>query len=147
MAIKIVVANAHKAQLEDADTAKEVNSIEEELNRVNLSYVDNTINFVFIKGIYQHVERALLTVGVFVNKSDKPIKELHGDLRLKFNNENAQIAKATLDFDEPFMGHINPDEGLLVHINIPVKGLDSDKEYAFADVAGGFDNVRITHVE
>ena len=147
MSIKLVVAKAHKAHLEQEDARKELQSVEEELNKVQLDYTEGTVNFVFVKGIYQHIDRALLTVCVFVNKTDKPIKEIHGVMRLSFVKEQAVLAKATLDFDEEFLGVIQPDEGLLFHINIPAKGLKEDKEFIFSDITGSLDDVRVTYAE
>ena len=145
MAINIVVAKAHQNQLQDTGVQQEIDSISQEINKLNFNFKDNTINFVFIKGLYVHTERKMTTVGIFVNKMSS-INELHGELRLKFSYENAVIAKTTINFDEQFMGVINKDDALLVHFNIPVKGLMMDKEFSFSDINGSFDNIRITHV-
>ena len=56
----------------------------------------------------------------------------------------AQIAKTTIDFDEPFMGILNPEEALLVHLGIPVKGLSNDENFMASDISGNFEDVRIT---
>lgn len=144
MAIKVVLAKAHQAQLEDSEIERELCSIEGEINRVELSFKEDTINYVFIKGIYLHSERKLLTACLFVNKMDKPITELHGVLRMNFHDRNALVAKTTIDFDEPFIGSLNPDEALLVHIGIPVKGLTEDENFTISDIAGSFENVRVT---
>jgi len=147
MAIKVVVARAHTLQLGDSEIKKEIESISEGLNNTQIEYADNAINFVFIKGIYNHVNRKILTVCLFVNKTDKVLTELHGELRMKFNGKNAVIAKSTINFDEPFMGILNPDDALLVHLNVPVKGLTEDGEFTVKDISGSFDNVRITEKE
>lgn len=144
MAIKVVLAKAHQAQLEDAEIEKELCSIEDEINRVELPFKADTINYVFIKGIYLHSDRKMLTVCLFVNKMDKPITELHGILRMNFQDRTALIAKTTVDFDEPFIGVLNPDEALLVHVGIPVKGLTEDENFTISDIAGSFKNVRVT---
>ncbi len=144
MSIKVVLAKAHQGQIEDVEIKKELCSVEEELNKVDLPFKEDTINFVFIKGIYLHGEKKMLTACLFVNRMDKPIIGLHGVLRLNFKNKKAQIAKTTLDFDEPFMGTLNPNEALLVHTGIPVKGLSDDENFMFSDISGGFEDVRVT---
>lgn len=144
MKIKVSLAKAHQAQLEDAEIKRELCNIEEEINKVDLPFQEGTINFVFIKGIYLQKERKMLTVCLFANIMDKPIKELHGVLRLGFKTRNAQIAKATVDFDEAFLGVINPNEALLVHIGIPVKGLSEDESFSISDISGDFGDVRVT---
>lgn len=144
MAIKVILAKAHRGQIEDAEIKKELCSVEAELNRVGLPFREGTVNFVFIKGIYLDSEKKMLTACLFVNKMDKPISELHGVLRLRFKSRKAQIAKTTIDFDEPFMGTLNPEEALLVHLGIPVKGLSNDENFMVSDISGNFEDVRIT---
>lgn len=144
MAIKVTLAKAHQAQIEDAEIKKELCSVEAELNKVNLPFQNDTINFVFIKGMYLNGEKKMLTACLFVNKMDKPISELHGVLRLGFMSRKAQIAKTTIDFDEPFMGTLNSDEALLVHLGIPVKGLSNDENFMVSDISGNFEDVRVT---
>ena len=144
MAIKVILAKAHRGQIEDAEIKKELCSVEAELNRVGLPFREGTVNFVFIKGIYLDSEKKMLTACLFVNKMDKPISELHGVLRLRFRSKKAQIAKTTIDFDEPFMGTLNPEEALLVQLGIPVKGLKNDENFMVSDIHGNFEDVRIT---
>lgn len=144
MAIKVILAKAHRGQIEDAEIKKELCSVEAELNRVGLPFREGTVNFVFIKGIYLDSEKKMLIACLFVNKMDKPISELHGVLRLRFRSKKAQIAKTTIDFDEPFMGTLNPEEALLVHLGIPVKGLKNDENFMVSDIHGNFEDVRIT---
>ena len=143
MAIKVTLAKAHQAQLGDVEISKELCSVEEEVNKVELPFQKDTINFVFIKGIYLHSEKKMLTVCLFVNKMDKPITELHGVLRLSFKSRKAQIAKTTVNFDESFIGTLNPDEALLVHFGIPVKGLSDDENFMISDISGNFEDVRV----
>lgn len=147
MEIKVTLAKAHQVQLEDAEISKELRSVQEEVNKVDLPFQEGTINFVFIKGVYLHSEKKMLTACLFVNKMDKPIAELHGVLRLSFKNGKAQIAKTTVDFDKHFMGILNTNEALLVHLGIPVKGLSNNEEFAVSNVTGSFEEVRVTYNE
>ena len=147
MAIEIVVAKAHLAQLADTEIQKEISSIETELNSGDFAFADNTVNTVFIKAIYRHIDRKMLTVCLFVNKTGYAIRELHGELRLHFKNSSAKIAKATINFDDAFMGEVKENQALLVHINIPVKGLAADQEFDFSELNGTFENVRVTPAE
>lgn len=125
-----------------ADIKREFCSIEEELNKVDIPFQKDTINFVFIKGLHIHSEKKMLTAFLFVNKMDKPITELHGVLR--FKSRKTQIAKTTVYFDEPFIGTLNPDEALLVRFGIPVKGLSADENFMISDILGDFVDVRVT---
>lgn len=142
--MKVILAKAHAAQLEDPDVKMELDSVNEAVNSVQINYNDNAVNFVFIKGIYDHSERKMITACLFVNKYGQSIQELHGVLRLRFNNRSALIAKSTIEFDEHFMGTLKNDEALLVHISIPVKGLDANENFSFDDISGSFDDVRVS---
>lgn len=146
MPINVVVAKAHEEQCSNDDISRERESIESAVNALDCEFKNGTVNFMFVKGIYEHASRSLVTICLFINKTDYAINELHGELRLAFVNEDAKIAKAIVDFDEPFMGELKPDDALLVHMGIPVKGLKQDKEYKFSGISGTFDNVRITKV-
>lgn len=42
------------------------------------------------------------------------------------------------------MGTLNPEEALLVHLGIPVKGLSNDENFMVSDISGNFEDVRIT---
>lgn len=77
MAIKVVLAKAHQVQIEDTEIKKELCSVEAELNKVDLPFQKDTINFVFVKGIYLDSEKKMVIACLFVNKMDKPISELH----------------------------------------------------------------------
>jgi len=144
--MKIIVAKAHEEQLKDNETKREYDSVCEAMNAVSLDYKGGTVNFVFIKGLYNHFEKKMTTACVFVNKTDKSIIGLHGKLRLRFNTLQAQIATTTIDFDPDFFGQLNPDEGMLVHINIPVKGLTEDMELRISDITGDFSEVSVACV-
>lgn len=146
MSIKVKVAQAHLAQLADIEIRREYESVNEEINKVSIDYVEDAVNFVFVKGMYSHAQRKMITACLFVNKLNKPIKELHGEVRLKFMEKTALIAKTTINFDETFMGELGTDEALLVHLGIPVKGLDVDETFSKKDIYGSFDNVKVTPI-
>lgn len=144
MSINVKIAKAHLSQLQDVEIKRELESVSSAINNTEIEYVDDAINFVFIKGIYCHAERKMITACLFVNKMQS-ITELHGVLRLRFVNEKAVIAAVTVDFDKNFMGTIENGEALLVHFGIPVKGLTTDMEFVFSDVQGEFSDVKVTN--
>ena len=101
MNIKLKVAQPHENQLKDQDLKREFDEIQALVNQ--FEYKEDTINLAVIKGIYKHIERRMTTACVFINKIGYPIKELHGELRLRLKENTALIAKATIDFDDAFM--------------------------------------------
>lgn len=85
----------------------------------------------------------MLVIGVFVNKMDKPILALKAKLKLNFNYVDAQIATSKLNFPEEFMGSLNENEGLIFHIEVPVKDLGQNKVFKFSDIRGQLENVEV----
>ena len=147
MAQNIVVANAHKHQLLNPEIKKEFDSISDVYSNADFKFKDGTVNLVFVKGIYLHTERKMITAFLLVNKMTKSIKEIHGEIKLSFVSQNAQIAKSVIDFDEDFLGVLSANDALLVHLGIPVRGLDADAEFTFKDIRGNLDSLRVTPVE
>lgn len=78
MAIKVTLAKAHQSQLDDVEIKKELCSVEAELNKVELPFQKDTINFVFIKGMYLNSEKKMLTACLFVNKWISPLQSYMG---------------------------------------------------------------------
>lgn len=147
MAIKVVAAKAHQIQLDDPDIIKELKSVENEVNHSDIKYIDGSVNFVLIKAHYDHFEKKMLTVCLFVNKTHHPISALYGKLDLHFVNENADISTAAIGFDKAFLGILNDDSAVLIHLWIPVKGLSEDKEFTYADFKGGLTNIKVINDE
>ncbi|SFI09794.1 hypothetical protein SAMN04487830_12227 [Pseudobutyrivibrio sp. OR37] len=141
MEIKVIVAKQHEKQLENETAARIIKTVEEQLNANKIEYQENTINYIYLDGLYQHKNRSMLTAGVFLNALDKKVTAIKGTLRLKYKNESASIAKAMIDFDNEYMGELNPGEALYFEINIPVKGLSEDKEFKIVDIEGTFEDV------
>lgn len=145
--IKIVVVEAHKNQLNNSIVSNEIKEIQSYFDNESFDFNKNTINFVFLNGQYSQTKRAMLVMGVFVNKIDKPILAFKTKLQLKFKAINAQIALAKLNFPEEFIGQLNPDEGLIFHLEIPVKGLEQDRLFKFSDIQGQMTDVEVLKKE
>ena len=71
----------------------------------------------------------MLVVGVYVNNTNDDIYGFSSKLRLKFVNKDGQIATVNSAFDENFIGKLKPEEGMLIHLEVPVRGLNKDEEY------------------
>ncbi len=146
MTVKVKVAKVHEEQLKDENIKRELEDIQNYFNNNNFEYVENTINFVFIKGIYSHIKRAMLVVGVYVNNTKDNIYGFSSKLRLKFVNINGQIATVNSAFDENFIGKLKPEEGMLIHLEVPVRGLTKDEEFSIKDIAGMLDEIKYVNV-
>lgn len=146
MTVKVKVAKVHEEQLKDKNIKRELEDIQNYFDNNDFDYVENTINFVFIKGIYSHIKRAMLVVGVYVNNTKDNIYGFSSKLRLKFVNINGQIATVNSAFDENFIGKLEPKEGMLIHLEVPVRGLNKDEEFSIKDIAGMLDEIKYVNV-
>ena len=147
MSIKIKVPEIHKNQLENPQIKNELEEVQDIFNKADFPFVEDTINFVFLKGEYHNIEKKMVIIGVFVNKTSEMIQGINASIRLKFRHLNAEIMPMTVAFPEEFVGRLVPDEGLLFHLSMPVKGLKEDAVFASKDIAGGIENVMLLKSE
>ncbi|MBP1043049.1 hypothetical protein [Vagococcus allomyrinae] len=144
--IKIGLFDSHKEQLNIQAVVDEVKEIQDFFDDVKFDYEENTINFVFLNGQYCHVKRTILVRGVIVNPTVEDIIGIQAKLKLKFKYEDAQIAVATLDFPQEFIGRLKSGTGSLFHLEIPVRGLESDKNFKYSDIEGRLEDVELLKI-
>lgn len=147
MSIKIRVPEINKKQLENPQIKNELEEVQDIFNKADFPFVTDTVNFVFLKGQYYNIEKKMVIIAVFVNKTNEVIQGINASIRLKFRQLNAEIMPMTVAFPEEFVGHLAPDEGLLFHLSIPVKGLKEDVVFSSRDIAGGIENVTLLKSE
>lgn len=144
--ITIKLANAHQNQLKDFDVKKEIKSIEEYINSSEFKLSNDSICLMCLRGYYDDFSKKTNTVFVFINRLRKPIKEIHGQIRIKVESKDVKFAKSIIDFDEAFMGTLEHDEGMLVHISIPTRGVFSDTVFTTNELNVQFTDIRIAYV-
>jgi hypothetical protein len=145
--IKIVVAEAHKLQLDNSAVSDELNEVQAYFDQNKFDFQENTINFVFLKGEYSQIKRTMVVMGVFVNKISPIVFSFNAKLKLKFKDLKAQIATTKVTFPQEFIGELNYNEGMLFHIEIPVKGLEQDEQFKFSDIDGQLVEVEVLKKE
>lgn len=141
MSINIKLAKEHENQINDPEIRRELTEIQNFISEQNFNYMQDTINFVLIRAYYYDVKKSMTAIGVYVNKTQYTIYGLKGRLNLNFKNLNAEIASMNLTFPPEFIGELKPDEGLLLHLDIPVKGLNEDAVFTVKDLTGGLYNI------
>lgn len=147
MSIKIRVPEINKKQLENPQIKNELEEVQDIFRKADFPFVADTVNFVFLKGQYYNIEKKMVIIAVFVNKTKDVVKGINASIRLKFRKLNAEIMPMSVAFPEEFVGRLAPDEGLLFHLSIPVKGLKADAVFASKDIAGGIENVMLLKSE
>ncbi len=146
--IKIVLARAHGKQAENPDIQWELADIQQFFDKKEFVLKEGTIHFVLIRGIYTHLERTLNVVGVFVNKTDHAICGMEADLTFQVKAQpEAKLAGVALELPQSFLGEVQPDEGFILHIKVPVQGLPTEKQvYEATELAGALANVKMAYL-
>lgn len=143
---KVVLPKALAYQSKDDDIQREMMSVEEYISQIEFDK-EESVYVVPLKGTYYDFEKRMNTVVAFVNRLNKPICELHCLIRISSSIENVEIASMTIDFDRDFLGAVEPNVAVLVHFNIPVKGLTEDRVFSNKELEYSVEDVRITYVD
>lgn len=146
--INIVLAQAHQSQLEHPNIQRELQDIQSFFNETNLSFKKGTVNYVLIRGLYNHLERYMNIIGVFVNKTDRVLCGLETTLSYQVkNNPNARFVDVELQLPPNFVGEIQPNEGFILHIKVQVEGLPGNQEvYEATELAGNVKDLKIAYL-
>ena len=143
----VKLVEAHQNQLRDFDVKKELRSIQSYISQLKVELDEKSVYILVLKAIYNNYSKRATTVMVFINNMEKSIKELHGIVEIEVVNSDVEFARATLNFDEKFMGKVENKEAILIHLDIPEKGLTEDKVFEQNDLEVKFTDVRVTYVE
>lgn len=143
--VKIVVAGKHENYLNESKFDKEVQDVQNYFDTADFHFKEDTISFVFLKGRYQKVTQKMLVAGVYVNWTNKKIIALKSSLRLRLKGKNTKIAVMHSTFPPDLLGILNSGEGLLVHLEIPVIGLDEDQDFSIKDINGELFNIEAAY--
>lgn len=149
MKMRAVVPARFQAQLEREDARRELADVQAFLDTSGIDYGDGAVEFTPLAASYVHAERLVHLVCLFANTLGYPIDELHGVLRLAVSADDTQHAGArfatmTFDFDHGFMGTLQHGEAMLVHVNVPAKGLHEDVSFAVRGLRMSFTDIRVT---
>lgn len=145
--INIKIAQAHEDQKKNFDVQREIKSVQGYFDTTEFNFNSETVSLLFLRGYYDNFAKTMNTALVFVNKMGNAVSELHGVIRIHANIEGIQFAKTTIDFDEKFMGVLCDNEGLLVHLSIPTRGLEEDRKFTTKELEVQFTDVRVTYVD
>lgn len=143
--IKIVFPNRHENQMINDDALHELQDVQNYFDKENIDFDSGEISFVFLKGFYKHIIRKMTVIGVFVNNTDKNIVAFKCSLKLKFKNVPAQIATVHLYLPNEFVGELRPNEGLLLHVDIPVQHLKDDQTCEQSEITGELLDVELKY--
>lgn len=128
MPYKVVLPEKNKNFANVPAVKQEVSTIQQYLDEGYLKFPKNAIDLAIIHGSYKHAKRTMETLCLFVNGYKEEVVEISGTIILQIPSMEALVARTHFAFTQDFMGILKPNEAMLVHFDIPVKGLDEDKE-------------------
>lgn len=143
MKLRVVAPHGYRMG-SNADVDLELRDVQRYLDQGSVPFAAGEIGFSPLTGTYVHADRKLHLVGVIANLLEVPIVEVRGVISLSLPDARAQVARATIDFDEDYLGVLEAGDALLFHLGVPVRGLDADRRFQAGDFAGSFTDVRVT---
>ena len=142
----VKVPQAYEYQLKDNDILREISSVQDYIQKIDFGDEEGVF-VVLLRGIYRDIKKKMNTAFAFVNKLNAPIKDLYCRISLSANIENVEIAHMNVSMDHEFMGMIGVNEALLVHFNIPVKGLTESRTFSNKEIKYSVDDIRVVFSE
>jgi hypothetical protein len=144
--VKIVLPR-HRENQVDADVLHELHDVQSYFDKENIDLGDSELVFVPLKGIYRHITRKMTMVGVWINHSPHDVTAIQCRLKLHFRNTPARIAEVHLRLPVEFVGKLQPGEGLLLHVDIPVQGLKEDRIFEQSEITGELSDVELKYLK
>lgn len=126
MKVKAILPKAKKQSALLPQVQAELNEVQKYLDGGHMPFPSDAIGFGVLQGNYRHDIRSMDTICLIANGYDYPVEGIAGSVALTTPDRDAFIARLQFTFNEDFLGKVNPGEAILVHFNIPVKGLKED---------------------
>lgn len=143
--VKIVFPKLYENQ-NDANSLHELQDVQSYFDRENMDFGNSELVFVFLKGLYRQITRKMTTIGVFMNHSTHGVAAIQCRLKLQFQSLPAKIAPIQLRLPEEFVGVLQPGEGLLLHVDIPVYDLKKDQVFEQSEMYGELSDVELKYL-
>lgn len=147
MQIKIKTALAHEPQRDSDDAKRELEAIQEYVNKNVLHLEEETIYFIPLQGNYVHVKRTMLFVGVIISTMKGSIQGVTGCLETQLKEYEAEVAKIKFEFPPKFVGRLNHAQGFPVHFEVPVKGLKEDMQITSSSFNCELTDVKVLRID
>ena len=146
--IEVGLCKAHEHQKDNFDLIKELSRIQDYINKNNYSVLEGMVDFLILGAYYNDFEKKTLFTAVLTNNTGKAICEYHSVVRIACkDDEKIEFAKMTMDFDKEFLGTIENERAVLLHLNIPTRGLREDMAIRLSSLVVKVDDTRVTYDE
>ncbi|MBC1420506.1 hypothetical protein [Listeria seeligeri] len=142
--IKLVVQKKYQQEMTE-DAKKELASVQAYLDTNPMELQKNTINCLILEGRTIEIREKMHVVLVLVNECEFPVTAMKFQFKITCKNEedNIQFAEATIYLDHDYLGKLNKREGIIFHIEIPIKGKPRKAIYKNSDLNGELKQVQV----
>lgn len=127
--------------LQKEDFEKELDDVQAHFDDNAVQLEEGFISFVFLKGLYSHMNRLTSVVGVFVNTLPDEVLAFRGRLKLRHIDDDNFGAEADIIVQNESIGELRTNEGMFVYLDMPTQGVagnaifEADEiEAIFADI-------------
>ncbi len=141
--MRVKLVKAHEGQMKIPGVKEELTEVQRYVDGNRFELPMGSMGMLFIYGSYDDFTKKMSSVIVFANNTGKAIDEIYGTMRFELPEGGVEFAKTTVGFDREFLGRVEQGEAVLVHLSIPVKGLDGDREFKAPELKKEFGDVRV----
>ena len=122
---------------------EEREAVQQYFDTSGFDWTQDTLSFVFLRGICSVAEQMMHLAGVFVYSGTLPIHGFRCRLLLRCGNLSCIPDQVLLDIPAGYTGIMQCWDGLLVHIDVPVQDLREDTILSGSDMSGQMDHVEL----
>lgn len=143
MKYQVIPPALYEGQAKTEKGRMELEDIQRYMDGIDIEFPPSSVLYMALKGRYTHINRSMFLIGVLINNSDKVILGLDAQLRLKLMDTPADAAKLHLKFPPEFVGKLGPAQAMLIHLSVPVRGLDGDAGFEANQITSSLDAVQV----
>ncbi|MBC2000860.1 hypothetical protein QJV15_07710 [Listeria cossartiae subsp. cayugensis] len=141
--VKLVVQKKYQHRMTE-DAKKELVSVQDYLDANPMVLQENTINCLILEGRTIELREKMHVVLVLINQCDFSVNAMKFQFKIKCAKEpKLQFAEATIYLDPDYLGQLNTGEGIIFHIEIPIKGKAMKDIYKNSDLKGELTQVQV----
>jgi len=143
--VTVVIPAGCSEQKGESGVVKECRSVQEYFDAVRFDLPEDEVSFVFLRGLYSAKRQSMTAAAVLVNGYEQALLGIRCTVQLFFRDQDAEIAEVRCDLTPDFTGRLEPGEGLLFHLVIPVRGIGEDAMFSSSDICGELADVVVLY--
>ncbi|MBC1343621.1 hypothetical protein HB799_06070 [Listeria welshimeri] len=141
--VKIVTPKIYREKVTE-ESIREQKDVQDFINNQQLKMHKGTVNCIVLRGEYIAIRKKMHVSFVLINNCDFGVESIKLNLQFESNKLNElKFAIATIIFDSKYLGKLENDEGIIVHMEVPVLGTVNKLIYKSTELKAILDNVEV----